>query len=273
MADDADKMLRDYYTTADVIDQIPRPAPTPGNLLPELHDRAMRGDPRASALLEQHYAAVRDAPWYSSSGIANSPKNVLGRVLESIPTELMTYAQFATPGAKPVPQRAKKGQTVSNPYRAPEYPGIYENPREMVAKAEANVAPESEWLKKVFGVTRGDLDEMGGKGTRKGNVAPEEILQGPEKSRGAKSAEGVMTPKNTQRLVDILGEAQTNAPKLTEGMRSWYVMDPAYQRLVEMVGPEEAGRLYTRFNSVVGMMSPGLTSSPRSNAACWPTIF
>lgn len=98
MADDAEKLLRDHYTTADVIDRIPRPEPTPGSLLPELHDRAMRGDPRAAALLEQHYAAVRDAPWYSSSGIANSPKNVLGRVLESIPNEVMTYAQFATTG-------------------------------------------------------------------------------------------------------------------------------------------------------------------------------
>jgi hypothetical protein len=252
---DADKLLRDYYTTADVIDQIPRPEG--GDLLATLRDRAMRGDPKAAALLEQHYGAVRSAPAWSSTGIANAPKNFLGRVLETIPPELITYAQFATPGAKPTTQRARKGQTVSNPYRAPEYPGIYENPREMVAKAEANVAPESEWLKKVFGVNRGDLDEMGGKGQRKGNVAPEEILGGAGNPRGAKSAEGVMTPKNTQRLVDILAETQTNAPKLTEGMRSWYVMDPAYQRLVQIVGPEEAGRLYTRLNTVMGMMSPG----------------
>ena len=163
---------------------------------------------------------------------------------------------FLAPG-KPPTRRARPGQTVSNPYRAPEYPGIYENPKELAITAEAKVAPESEWLKRLFGVTRGELDEIGLQGKREGNIDPQDILQGPKKARGAASTPGVTTPKNTQRLVDILDETIKHAPNLTEGMRGWYVMDPAYQRLVELVGPEKAGALYDRLNTVTGMMSPG----------------
>jgi hypothetical protein len=39
-------------------------------------------------------------------------------------------------------------------------------------------------------------------------------------------------------------------------MQSWYVMDPAFQRLEQLVGREEAIKRYNQFNTVVPMFSP-----------------
>jgi hypothetical protein len=60
-----------------------------------------------------------------------------------------------------------KIQTVRNPQRMA-FPGIYKNPKEIAAEAAARVEPEDPSLKRLFGVSRGDLYEMG-KG-RKGNL-------------------------------------------------------------------------------------------------------
>jgi hypothetical protein len=79
-----------------------------------------------------------------------------------------------------------------------------------------------------------------------------------------------MTPGNEQRLIDALGEATTKAPRLVQGMDAWYVMDPAYQRLVQLAGPQQAGREYTRLNTLTSMASPGsdvLTEIRRGTAA------
>jgi hypothetical protein len=53
-------------------------------------------------------------------------------------------------------------------------------------------------------------------------------------------------------------------------MDNWYVMDPMYQRMVQLVGPEQAKRDYTRLNTLTSMasaMSPVQTEINRGTAA------
>jgi hypothetical protein len=80
-----------------------------------------------------------------------------------------------------------------------------------------------------------------------------------------------MTKRNENRLQNII-EAARERPDLYKGMASWYTMDPAYNRLVELVGPEEAVRQYNRLNAFTSMASPNsevLTELNRGTAANW----
>jgi hypothetical protein len=165
-------------------------------------------------------------------------------------------AAVAPMGPKGVTVRPSGGQTVKSPYRKPLYPGIYGNPREIAAEAASRVAPESPNLKRVFGVTRDDLAEIGGHGTRKGNVEPGSYLKQAPNPKGSRAAENVMTPKNEQRLLDTLEEAGKHE-NLRTGMDNWYVMDPAYQALEKELGPTEAKKRWTHVNTMMGMASPG----------------
>ena len=158
-------------------------------------------------------------------------------------------------------------QTVDNAQRM-EFPGIYKRPDVIAAEAAANVAPEDPALKQLFGVTRDDMFEAA-KG-RKGAIDP--VLPGAAANpKGSAAAENIMTRRNRQRLVDVLSEAEKH-PNLTHGMDAWYYMDPAYQRLGQLVGPENAPAAYKQFNSLSGMASPGsdvLTEINRGTAANW----
>lgn len=167
--------------------------------------------------------------------------------------------------------RAVKGalsklmQTVDNPQRVA-YPGIYKDPRVIADEAKAMTAPESPALKNLFGVTRDDLYQIG-----KGRVGNEEpAIKVAPNQRGSAASTNVMTPANEKRIQNVLTEGEKRAPELTHGMDAWYVMDPAYQRLVHLVGPEEAGRRYQQFNTLTSMASPGsdvLTELNRGTAA------
>ncbi len=156
-------------------------------------------------------------------------------------------------------------QTVTDPLRNA-FPGIYKRPDVIAAEAAARVAPEGDAMKRLFGVTRDDLYEMG-KG-RVGNQAG--LLPGAAANpKGSKAATAVMNPRNEQRLLDVLSEAEKH-PALVRGMDPWYIMDPAYKRLEELVGPEEAVRKYRQLNTLTGMASPGsdvLTEMNRGTAA------
>lgn len=159
--------------------------------------------------------------------------------------------------------------TVKNAQRMA-YPGIYSDPRELVGEAAKRVAPEDPILKQLFGVTRDDLYQIGEQGMRKGNLK-ESPFPIPAKSRGAKSVEGIITPKNTQRMQDIIGEAMQH-PELHDPMASWYVMDPMYEHFVRLFGPEQAAKEYKQFNALTGMASPGsevLTEINRGTGANW----
>ena len=156
-------------------------------------------------------------------------------------------------------------QTVTDPLRLA-YPGIYKRPDIIAAEAAARVAPESEALKRVFGVTRGDLYEMG-KG-RKGNL-PGTLPGAAASPKGSKAAAAVMNPRNEQRLLDVMSESE-KYPELVRGMDPWYVMDPMYQRMEQLLGKEAAIEEYRKMNTLMGMASPGsevLTEIPRGTAA------
>ena len=161
--------------------------------------------------------------------------------------------------------RAAPEQTVTDPLRNA-FPGIYQRPDVIAKQAAERVAPESPALKQLFGVTRDDLYEMG-KG-RVGNISG--VLPGAAANpKGSKAAIAVMNPQNEKRLLDVLSESE-KYPALVKGMDPWYIMDPAYKRLEELVGPEEAVKKYRQLNTLTGMASPGsdvLTEMNRGTAA------
>jgi hypothetical protein len=156
-------------------------------------------------------------------------------------------------------------QTVANPERM-QFPGIYKRPDVIAAEAAARVAPESPNLQRLFGVTRNDLYEMG-KG-RQGNL-PGTLPGLAAKPKGSKVGSQIMTPQNTQRMIDVLSEAEKH-PALVQGMDPWYVMDPLFQRMVRELGLERAKNEYNVMNHLMGMASPGsevTTEIPRGTAA------
>lgn len=128
-------------------------------------------------------------------------------------------------------------------------PGIYDDPRLIVERASAAVAPESEAMQQLFGVTREDLAKVA--------MEREPVVWSPPgapaRPRGTDYAALVMQPANTQRLVDILDEASESP--LRAGMTGWYMLDPAYRRLVELVGEEEAKKLFVDMNTLTGVHS------------------
>jgi hypothetical protein len=163
--------------------------------------------------------------------------------------------------------KAAPEQTVTNPLRN-EYPGVYKRPDVIAKEAAARVAPEDPMLKRLFGVTRDDLFEMS---KRQGNE-PGFIPGASKNPKGSAAAEAVMNPRNTQRLIDVLGEVKTNAPDLYRGMHAWYTMDPQYHRMVELMGEEKAKQMYHRLNTFGGIESPNLpvpVEFNRASAANW----
>jgi hypothetical protein len=176
-------------------------------------------------------------------------------------------AQAAAKAVKDAEQLASAPvvQTVANPERM-QFPGIYKRPDVIAAEAAARVAPESPNLQRLFGVTRNDLYEMG-KG-RQGNL-PGTLPGLAAKPKGSKVGSQIMTPQNTQRMIDVLGEAEKH-PSLVQGMDPWYVMDPLFQRMVRELGLERAKDEYNVMNHLMGMASPGsevTTEIPRGTAA------
>jgi hypothetical protein len=167
---------------------------------------------------------------------------------------------------KEVKARAPKiKQTVKDPERLA-FPGIYKRPDEIAAEAAARVAPESPALKRLFGVTRQDLADIAR--SRKGNLPG--ILPGAAANpKGSLAAERIMTPRNTQRILDAMAEAE-KYPELVTGMDPWYVMDPLYQMMLKELGPDLAKQEYIKMNTLMGMASPGsevTTEIPRGTAA------
>ena len=166
---------------------------------------------------------------------------------------------------KAAPWVKERMQTVTDPFRMA-FPGIYKRPDVIAAEAAARVAPENPALSRLFGVTRDDLYQMGK--NRVGNV-PGVLPGAAANPKGSASATGVMNKRNANRIVDVLGESE-KYPELVKGMDPWYIMDPAFNRLKELVGPEEAIKQYNQLNHLTGMASPGsnvLTEMNRGTAA------
>ena len=163
----------------------------------------------------------------------------------------------------------KKDATVMRPQRLA-YPEIYKNPKELVAEAAKRVAPEDPIMKQLFGVTRDDLWQMSQQGQRQGNITSRPF-KAAASAKGAAHAGEVTNPRNTQRLQNIIGEAE-QYPELYKGMGAWYTMDPLFKRFEQIYGPQQAIAEYNKFNALTGMASPGsevLTEFNRGTAANW----
>lgn len=132
------------------------------------------------------------------------------------------------------------------------FPEIYRPSREIAERAESMVAPESTNLGRLFGVTRADLAKAGNVPGSKFGVIPGLTAR----ARGAKAAEPLMGEANTRRLVNALEAGREYAPGLTEGMTGWYMLDPAFNRLVDLVGYDEAVKRFERLNTLTAMASP-----------------
>jgi len=160
----------------------------------------------------------------------------------------------------------KRQQTVKNAQRMA-YPGIYGRPDEIAALAASRVAPEDPILKQLFGVNRAEMFEQahGRQGMPHLGVLPGASAN----PRGAEAAENVMNPRNERRLLDVLGEAQKHEG-LRHGMEPWYYMDPLFQHMVKLLGPEKAAQEYKKMNALMGMASSASevnTEIPRGSLA------
>ena len=220
---------------------------------------AGEGAPSSSVMSPQR--SLQQA-WYNA-GRAADILSMVG------PGEGKTLVAAGAGALAKVPRAVPKTgpQTVAGAQRLA-FPGVYMDPADLARMAEAKVAPESPMLERLFGVTRADLAQIA---ERQGNV-PGTIPGAPLKPRGSEAAAQVMTPANERRIISQMEAAREYAPNLWTGMKGWYVMDPAYNRLVELVGPQEAGRLYERLNVFGGIESPNLPvpkEFQRASAAHW----
>ena len=158
--------------------------------------------------------------------------------------------------------------TVANPTNVSN-PLIYDNPFQILQKLVdgERIAPESDAMSQIFGVTRSELADIAR--SRTGNM-PEHTVFG-QSTGGSAYTTNLITPNNYQRLTDILGEAGKHKG-LADGMDGWYVMDPAYHMLEQRFGPDQAKVLYERFNTLTGWGSPNAEVENellRGSAANW----
>ena len=157
-------------------------------------------------------------------------------------------------------------QTVRDPKRMA-FPGIYANPREIADLAASRVIAENPLLQRLWGVSREDLNAMA---AQRGPGMQSKAFLAAANPKGSEAALNAMTPRNAQRLTDVLGEAGQR-PGLAHA-DAWYVMDPMYQRLEQMFGPEEAVQRYHHLNSMTSLASPSsdvLTEINRGTGAHW----
>ena len=183
--------------------------------------------------------------------VADAAESTAGRLGYTFAPDDTVMFSAGGPMSVRAARRAGITPTTTNTQRIA-FPGIYKHPNELTDAAAALVAPESPALKGLFGVTRDDLYQIG-RG-RKGNVDATAIF--PAGARGSEAASNVTTGRNAQRLVDAMSVAEQRAPQLTNPMDAWYVMDPAFQRLEQLVGREEAVRRFSDLNAFTSMASP-----------------
>jgi hypothetical protein len=161
----------------------------------------------------------------------------------------------ATAPVAPLPPGSLAAPYVMNPVRVAN-PGVYKRPDVIAREAAANVVPEHPALKALFGVTRDDLYQISQQGRRQGNVTEPNIWMPNKPGKPNEAALAVMNEPNARRLVDTLAEAR-KYEGLEKGMVPWYVMDPLYQRMERLVGPERAAKEYHDFNMSMTPFSAG----------------
>lgn len=183
------------------------------------------------------------------------------RGAEGLPTrtydELMDLQRLGLEGREP--------RTFIPDARRALYPRIYDNPKLVVQRALENLSPESPALKRLFGVTRDDLYQMARDRERQfglGTLPPPAGL--PTNPRGAASVDAITGPANTQRLLDVLGEASKH-PELLRGPYAWYIQDPIFQRMVQEGGIQHAMENFPKLTTFQGLSSAGSAVLPEIN--------
>lgn len=183
--------------------------------------------------------------------MALDPEEAEAGKIKALQEAAAKIRRSALPAEKRATRALSKKPPVVDPVEESPYPGVFGmSPAQKAAEASTRVEQESPWLKTLFGVTRDDLYEISKrKGDRPGEIA--EV----DNPRGSGLAYQVMTERNAQRLQDELAEAQ-KYPAMFRPMHAWYVMDPAYQRLLQIMPKNEADAAYARMNSFVASASP-----------------
>jgi hypothetical protein len=210
---------------------------------------------------------VQEGGMTAQEGASSAQKGNVGSGLLDVSLGALQAAAGVTPVVGGTASKAvKAGRSTIQGALRKAFPGIYDDPKLVAERAEAMVMPESPNLARLFGVTREDL----ARAAQTPGTAPGVIPKAPKNPRGSEKTEKIMSPANTRRLVEGLQATEEFAPRLRQGMTGWYMMDPAYQRLVDLVGPEEAARRYERFNALTAMSSPSsdvITELKRGTAA------
>ena len=162
-------------------------------------------------------------------------------------------------------------QTVSDPVRNA-YPLVYADAGVVRRMADENNSPESQWLPKIFGVTRSELQQMSADPSRIKLAQPAMLPGMAANPQGAGFADQLATRANRRRVNDQLEALRSST--IAPGMEGWYVMDPAYQALLAHTGGDvgRAAELFNRFNISTATMSPGsdvMTEIARGGNANW----
>jgi len=220
------------------------------------------GDIAAQNIIEQGFgalpagrlgmgAALTLDPSEAEGGKADAAKKAIGKI-----GAILNPANKAGTAAEQIIDTSgwANAPYISKPVRIAN-PGVYKRPDVIAAEAAARVEPEHPALKQLFGVTRQDLYDISQEGRRRGNKETE-LWQPKKPGAPNEAAQAVMNPANEQRLIDTLAEAR-KYPGLEQGMVPWYVMDPAYQRMVQLFGPERAAKEYKDFNMSMTPFSAG----------------
>lgn len=242
---------------------------------------------RQPSLLERGLAylpePIEDAVMSAASGISRSPAGAVARYLSSgdFLGDLETGGAKAASGLlrigrermnrEALEQALESGEAELKRRRNPavgakrtelkpglggKQPLILRDPREIALEVGQYVEPESPALGELFGVSRADLRNMAMERPLTTDYVPAVFAENPS---GSAAAQSIMTPRNRQRLVDVFEEVDEAAPELVEGMYGWYMMEPLYDRAVQLFGPELGVKYVDELMATGGAMSPQST--------------
>jgi len=225
---------------------------------PSTHQQSLFGDLEGALGLVNPWNYLASAGWGMLDAVGAFKRGM--ETGETTPLEILQMASVAASGGAGAPKNSVGSGGgrlyAKRPVRSPSspeppYPGIWEDPKTIALRAEANTAPESPWLMKLFGTSRGELSDI----AKSRRLDTPGVWQPKKGARGSASAEAVMTPQNAERLINQLNAFKRHAPNMTEGMMGWYITDPMYRDLVERFGIDEGTRMFQRANAT-GFMSP-----------------
>lgn len=140
--------------------------------------------------------------------------------------------------------------TVKSPFRKA-FPGIYDNPRDIVNASAEMVAPENRLMQELFGVTRADLDAMTRAKAGKSSV---DVPVYQPTARAAKHVENITKPANTKRVASIL-ELASEDPRFA-GSYGWYESQPLLNKYIDMFGAEEGMKRFRQHHALGAALSP-----------------